>query len=200
MRFFREYGMRLFWNLLGSAVLAFGIYNIHSVSGITEGGAVGLTLLLQHCFSFSPAVTNIVITGICYFIGWKTFGRDFLICSAAAVGGFSAFYGLFSLFPPVYPAIGELPLAAAVSGALFVGVGVGLCVRAGGAPTGDDALAMSLSRRTKLPIQRVYLISDLTVLLLSLSYIPLQRIIWSLLTVCLSGQVIGWISRKRNAP
>jgi len=199
MTFFRRYGTRLLWNLLGSGILAFGIYNIHSLSGITEGGAIGLTLLLQHWFSLSPAVTNAVITAICYFIGWKTFGRDFLLCSAAAVGGFSLFYALFSLFPPLFPSIGEYPLLAAVAGACFVGAGVGICVRWGGAPTGDDALAMSISRRTGISIQWVYLISDLTVLLLSLSYIPLSRILWSLLTVCLSGQMIGLISRKSAA-
>ena len=40
-------------------------------------------------------------------------------------------------------------------------------------------------------IQWIYLASDMTVLLLSLSYIPLRRILYSLLTVILSGQIIG---------
>ena len=65
----------------------------------------------------------------------------------------------------------------------------------GGATSGDDALAMSLSRLLRLPIQRIYLASDLIVLALSLSYIPLRRIGYSLLTVILSGQIIGWIQK-----
>ena len=32
--------------LLGSVILAFGLYHVHSVSSVTEGGALGLTLLL----------------------------------------------------------------------------------------------------------------------------------------------------------
>ena len=78
---------------------------------------------------------------------------------------------------------------------MFVGVGVGLCVRAGGAPGGDDALSMSLEHVTHLPIQWIYLISDLIVLRLSLTYIPLRRILYSLLTVILSGQLIGIVQR-----
>ena len=78
---------------------------------------------------------------------------------------------------------------------LFIGIGAGLCVRAGGATCGDDALAMSLTHATKIPIQWIYLISDLTVLLLSLSYIPVYRIVCSLITVVLSGQIIGWIQK-----
>jgi hypothetical protein len=50
---------------------------------------------------------------------------------------------------------------------------------------------MGLSRILKTRIQWIYLASDLTVLLLSLSYIPLRRILYSLLTVVLSGQLIG---------
>ena len=88
-----------------------------------------------------------------------------------------------------------MPLPAALLGAVFVGVGVGLCVRAGGAPTGDDALAMSLSSRLHVPIERIYLISDMTVLGLSLSYLPPQRIAWSVLTVTLSSRIIGLIQR-----
>ena len=102
----------------------------------------------------------------------------------------------------MYPAIGEHPLAAAVLGAVFVGLGVGLCVRSGGAPGGDDALAMSLGKLTKLPLQWIYLASDLAVLLLSLSYIPLGRIAYSLLTVIISGQLIGLVAggEKQEPP
>ena len=47
---------------------------------------------------------------------------------------------------------------------------------------------MSLAYLTKNPIERFYLVFDLVVLTLSLSYIPLGRIGYSLLTVALSGQ------------
>ena len=89
-----------------------------------------------------------------------------------------------------------MPLAASIVGSIFVGVGCGVCVRIGGAPSGDDALAMSLSRLTRIPIQWVYLSTDLLVLGLSLSYIPVSKIAYSLLTVILSGQIIGLFQRK----
>ena len=115
--------------------------------------------------------------------------------SAAAGGGFSLFYAIFEQFPPLFPSIAQHPLLASVTGAIFVGVGVGLCVLAGGAPSGDDALAMSLSHRTRLTLPWIYLMSDLSVLALSLTYIPISRIVYSLLTVVLSGQMIGWMQK-----
>lgn len=54
---------------------------------------------------------------------------------------------------------------------------------------------MSVSHLTGWSIERVYLLSDLIVLLLSLSYIPVRRIGFSLLTVILSGQIIGLIQK-----
>lgn len=183
-------------NALGGAVLAFGLYNVHSVSGVTEGGALGLALLFDHWLRISPALTNLIISVVCYAMGFAAFGKSFLVYSGAAAGSFSLSYAVLERFPRVFPGIAEMPLAAAVIGALFVGAGAGLCVGYGGAPNADDALAMSLSKRLKVSVQRVYLVSDITVLLLSLSYIPLKRIAWSLLTVFLSGQLIGIISKK----
>ena len=43
----------------------------------------------------------------------------------------------------------------------------------------------------------MYLVEDLIVLTLSLSYIPLRRIAYSLLTVILSGQLIGLVGKEK---
>lgn len=188
-------------SILGSAILAFGLYQIHSFSGVTEGGVLGMTLLLHHWPGISPAISGLVMNLACYIMGWRLLGREFILYSVISGGSFSAFYALFEQFPPLWPKLAQYPLLAAVFGALFVGVGVGLAVRAGGAPGGDDALAMSVSHVTHWNIQWVYLMSDLIVLGLSISYIPLRRLGYSLLTVILSGQLIGWIQRVgKRAP
>lgn len=184
--------------LLGSAILAFGMYNIHAQSDITEGGILGLGLLIKHCFGVSPALSTAVMSALCYIIGISVLGREFVLMSAVSGAGYSAAYLICECFPPLFPQIARYPLAAAVLGALFVGVGCGLCVRAGGAPSGDDALAMALSSLLKIGIQWVYLAGDVVVLALSLSYIPLSRIVWSLLTVIISGQLVGLIANKRQ--
>ena len=190
-----SFGKKTSLAVLGSGILAFGLYNVHSISGVTEGGALGLTLLAEHWLGISPAWSALIINLCCYALGVQTLGRAFLFWSAVSGGSFSVFYAIFEQFPRLFPQIARMPPAAALLGALFVGTGVGLCVRAGGAPTGDDALAMSLSSRFRVPIERIYLISDLTVLTLSLSYLPPARIAWSLLTVVLSGKLIGIIQR-----
>ena len=181
--------------LLGSAILAFGLYHVHALSGVTEGGVLGMTLFLNHWLRLSPAVTGLIMNAACYLMGWKLLGKEFIAYSIVAGGGFSIFYAVVEQFDPLWPQLAEHPLLAAVLGALFVGVGVGLSVRAGGAPGGDDALAMSISNLTHWNIQWAYLISDLVVLALSITYIDLERLGCSLLTVVLSGQIIGLVQR-----
>ena len=187
--------------LLGSLIQAFGIYNIHALSQVTEGGTLGLTLLIHHWLGLSPAVSSLILNGICFGLGLKILGKSFIAYSALSILSYSAGYAVCEFFPPLWPQIAGMPLAAALAGALFIGIGAGLCVRAGGATSGDDALAMSIHHLTGLGVEKFYLVSDLTVLLLSLSYIPFRRIAYSLLTVILSGQIIGWIQKlPRNDP
>lgn len=182
---------------VSSAFQAFAIYNVHALADITEGGAIGATLLLEYWLGISPAISSFVINGSCFLLGWKILGREFIVSSLIAVCGYSVGYGICEQFPPLWPALAEFPLAAALLGAALLGLGAGLTVRAGAATTGDDALAMSLHHITGIPIQKLYLISDLTVLLLSLSYIPMRKIAYSLLTVVLSGQIIGRMQKER---
>ena len=199
-RAMREHTVPLLVLLLGCAIQAFGLYHVHSFSGVTEGGVLGATLLLWHHFGITPAITSFVMNTLCYLLGWRMLGRRFIVYSLISCAGFSLFYALFEeiglIFPSViYVYLIELPWTAAVIGAVFIGVGAGLCIRVGGAPSGDDALAMTLSHVTGVEIQWIYLASDLLVLGLSVTYLSWERLFWSLLSVVLSGQIIGWVQK-----
>ena len=51
-----------------------------------------------------------------------------------------------------------------------------------------------IAKITGWRISRAYLFTDLTVLVLSLSYIPVRRIIYSLVTVMISSYLIDFIT------
>ena len=55
------------------------------------------------------------------------------------------------------------------------------------------ALALVIHKLTGWKLSRAYLFTDLTVLLASLSYIPVRRIAFSLVTVTVSSLLIDWV-------
>ena len=63
--------------LLGSAILAFGLYNIHSVSNVTEGGILGLTLLLEYWLGIFTIGFGFCTDGIMLFLGMEIAGETF---------------------------------------------------------------------------------------------------------------------------
>ena len=191
----------LVYILLGAFILAFGMYNIHSRTIITEGGIWGIELLLDHWFGLSPAVTAPFLDGTCYLLGVVFLGKEFILKSLVGTLSYSAFYAVLEQFPPLLPDLNQVPLAAAIIGAIFVGIGAGIVVRQGGACAGDDALALAISKKLKCKISTAYLSTDMTVLLLSLSYIPFRQIFYSLITVLLSGWIIEKVQNfKKKQP
>ncbi|SHK98578.1 Uncharacterised 5xTM membrane BCR, YitT family COG1284 [Anaerocolumna jejuensis DSM 15929] len=192
--------------LLGTAISSFGIYNIHRQTHITEGGVLGLILLLNNWTGISPSLLTPLLDILCYALAFRYLGKDFIKVSLISTLSLAGFFKLWEQFPPVLPDLSAYPLAAAIAGGLFVGIGVGLIIRQGASSGGDDALALIISKLAHCRISWVYLATDITVLLLSLSYIPLGRIAYSLVTVTISSlliervQMMGAGSKAKKAP
>lgn len=199
-RVFNECGQiftlkRILCILLGTAICSFGIYNIHRQTGVTEGGVLGMIVLLNYWFDISPSVLSVSLDLLCYVLAFRRLGVRFLILSGVSSLSLSVFFRIWESFPPMLPNFYDKPLVAAILGALFIGIGVGVVIRNGGSCSGDDALALFISNISGWRISHAYMITDFTVLALSLSYIPFRRIFYSLITVTLSSYIIDLIQR-----
>lgn len=184
---------RVLFLMLGAMIFSFGIHNIHQRTNITEGGVIGLMLLIEHWLQISPAYITPVLDVLCYIAAIKFLGLGFIKLSLISTGFISLFYKIWEQFPFMLPDLSFHPLVAAILGGTFVGVGIGIILRQGGSGGGDDALALILSKIFHCKLSRCYLFTDVTVLLLSLSYIPLERILYSLVTVTISSNLIDWV-------
>lgn len=178
-------------------ICSFGIHNIHQRTNITEGGIIGLMLLVEHWLNISPAYITPVLDIACYVLAYKYLGGIFIKISVISTLCVSGFYKFWELFPPMLPDLSDHPLPAAVCGGIFVGIGVGLIIRQGGSSGGDDALALIISHTLHWRLSRAYLFADVTVLLLSLTYIPVLRIIFSLITVTISSYLVDFVKEYK---
>lgn len=193
MRFTKDTLRRVLVILLGAAICSFGVHNIHHRVSITEGGVMGLMLLLNNWFGISLSGLTPVLDLACYALAFKYLGKDFIKWSAFATISVSAFYKLWESLPFLLPDLSQHLLLSAVLGGMFVGIGVGLIVRQGGSSGGDDALALTISKVSGWRLSRSYLFTDITVLILSMTYIPLRNIGFSLITVTISSMLIDYV-------
>ena len=80
--------------MLGTAILSFGIHNIHQRAAITEGGVIGLVLLLNHWLGIPASIASPLLDFICYALAFKFLGLDFILTAAVASVSLAGFYRL----------------------------------------------------------------------------------------------------------
>ena len=179
--------------IIGATILSFGSYNFNYQNNITEGGVLGLLLLMQHVFNISPSITSVVIDFSLFAIGSKFFGKKFLLYSILSTVTFSTTYKIWENIGFLVPSFTNDMLIGSILAGISVGIGVGLVVRGGGASGGDDVIALLGNKFLKLKVNHVYLITDATVLLMSLIYLDINQIFYSMIAVTISGKIISII-------
>ena len=188
---FKKYIKNLLLILLGSCILAFGSFNFNYQNNVTEGGVLGLLLLIKNVFDISPSVTALIIDLSLFALGAKFFGKQFLGLSIFASLSFSIWYKVWESIGFIVPNLTDNMLLASILAGMGVGVGIGIVVRAGGAAGGDDVIALVGEKLTPFKINHVYMITDFIVLILSLSYLSFKQIFFSLIAVTISGKIIS---------
>ena len=184
--------------IIGSAIVAYGIYNIHSRCDIAEGGELGVELLIYNLLNISPAIVSLIIDVTSYIIGSKIYGRKFLLNAIIGTISYSFFYFVFEITPSIFPDLSNQLLLASIIGGMFVGIGCGMVIYNGGACGGGDAIALIVSKILRIPVSLSYFLLDVLIIVASLSYISFDKITYSLLTAIISSILIGYISRMEK--
>lgn len=182
--------------VVGSIILAFGLYYFNYRYEIGEGGVIGLLLLIKNVFHIPVPVVSIIIDFSLFIVGIKYFGKTFLLKATLATICFASSYACFEQFPNLVPTINHISVVIILAG-LFVGVGVGLIVLAGGASGGDDVIALILNKKFNIKLWQTYLALDFIVIALSLSYLSVYHVLLSICAFMLSGRIIYIIHSKK---
>ncbi|MFS0558003.1 YitT family protein [Brevibacillus sp. 179-C9.3 HS] len=184
----KRYSMILF----GACLLAFAYYHINFQNHLSEGGFVGLGLLAKYAFDLSPAMVMLLLDIPLFLVAWLVRGRQFIWDTIFASLAFTGFYDLFERFSPIVMDMSRMmPLASVLSGVL-TGLGTGLVLRYGAATGGDDIFSLLISKYTGLSIGTVFLLLDVIVLCMSFWFVPMKEMIYTIMAVVISSQVITW--------
>src|SRR5690606_6670914 len=189
--------------LFGTAVYAFGLNYFIVPNQLMEGGITGIALLVNYAFGVRPSVMTVLINLPLFIAGWRVLGRRGMAYTIFGTASLSAFLWVMEtavargwLAP--FHAGQDLMLAALYAG-VTLGAGLGIVFRFGGTTGGIDIVARILNKIGGWSLGQIILAIDAAILLASLIYLPKEKILYTLVSVFISTQVIDFIQEGAYA-
>lgn len=175
--------------IIGACLYAFGLVTFNIANDLAEGGVTGLTLILHALFQINPAYSTLFINIPLIFIGGKILGKHAFYYTMIGTFALSAFLWIWQQFPVTINLDHDLLIASLLAG-LTGGIGSGFIYRVGGTTGGSDVIARILEKKSGISMGRSLLIFDCFVLLLSLTYLDVKRMMYTLIVSFVFSRVI----------
>ena len=166
--------------MVGTSIYAFGLVYLNIANHLAEGGVSGITLILRALFGIDPAYSTLLINIPLILIGGKILGKRSLAYTVLGTVSLSAFLWIWQRVPLQINLQHDLLIVSLLAG-LIAGTGSGLVYRMGGTTGGSDIIARILEKNYGISMGRSLLVLDVIVLLASLTYIDLKRMMYTLI-------------------
>ena len=181
--------------VLGCAVFSFGFDVFLEPNGLNAGGISGIAMLITHVTGFGTVgALSAMINLPLFFFGGRKIGLKFFVGSILGTIFLSVFLDLFLLIP----VIETEPLLGCLYGGIICGVGLGIVFMSGASTGGMDIVVRLLKQKYRhLNIGTISIALDFIVAALTaLVYGDIANMLYILITVFLSGQVVDAVVYK----
>ena len=177
---------------VGTALYAFGFVTVNIADRLAEGGIAGITLLLKFLVGVNPAFSTILINIPLLIIGYRYLGKRSLIYTIYGTLALSFWIWLWQLLPVSLNVHHDLFIAAILAG-IIGGFGLGLVYRFNGTTGGTDIIARIFEKKKGTPMGQSLFALDVCVLVASLTYIDLRRMMYTLVCSFVFSRVVNFI-------
>ncbi|WP_243290752.1 YitT family protein [Bacillus sp. FJAT-47783] len=182
--------------IVGSLIFALGINYFAIPNKLSEGGVIGITVVLHYLFDWSPGLVNFILNGILMLVGYRYLDKKTMYYTLLCVIFSSGFLYLTKDFGnPIHV---DTLLAALYAG-IFVGIGLGLIFRAGGTSGGSSILAQMAKEYLGWSIAKGIFVFDLMVIGGSLFVIGQEKAMYTLVAVFVGVKVMDFILQGLDA-
>ncbi|EGG32171.1 YitT family protein [Paenibacillus sp. HGF5] len=189
--------------IAGSAIYAFGLLYFIIPNELMEGGVTGITVLLNYAFNISPSLSTMALNIPLFLVGMKILGKRQSVYTGLGIASLTLFLWLFELLIDrgyVVPFHTEHDyILAALYAGVTLGAGLGIVFRFGGTTGGSDIIARIINRKFGFSMGQIILSLDILIIGLSLFFIPLERILYTLVAVFIASKVIDFIQEGAYA-
>jgi len=174
--------------IVGGLLYSIGLNAFIAGNGLAEGGFIGLALVLYYKLHILTGITYFVINLPVLYLGWRFFGKGFIIKTIVGVLAVSIFTVLTTHFAqPVHDR-----LLAALYGGVICGGGLGIIFRSGGTTGGVDILARIARHFWGYSMGRLLFASDVVVIALVALVLGKETAMYSLVALFVGSRVIDY--------
>lgn len=174
--------------LIGILVCGFALKGFLIPNGLLDGGVTGVSLLVHEIYHINVAWTIILINIPFIIAGAYHVNRLFAIKTLVCIVAL----GACILFLH-YPVITQDKLLACLFGGFFLGIGIGLAMRAGCAIDGIEVLAVYTLKRSSLTISEIILGLNVIIFLIAAIQLGLETSLYSMLTYYVASRTIDYV-------
>ncbi|GBF72795.1 membrane protein [Paenibacillus sp. 598K] len=189
--------------ICGTAVYAFGLHVFILPNQLMEGGVTGISLLLNYAFGWRLSLSTLLLNlplfalGI-YALGWRQ--MIYTIIGVLSLSGSLAVmeHGIAAGWLATFATSTDYMLASLYAG-VTIGLGLGIVFRFGGTTGGADIIARIVSARLGWSMGQIILVLDTLIISLSLLYIPMEKVLYTLVAVFIGSKLIDYVQEGAYA-
>lgn len=173
---------------LGVVMAAIGLKGFLLPNQFLDGGAMGVSLLLEILSGFDLSVLIVLVNLPFIILGGRQISWPFAVKSSIAIFALATLVHLLH-FPPFTAD----KLLIAVFGGFFLGAGIGFSIRGGAVIDGTEVLAISVSRRASLTVGDFIALFNVLLFCVAALIVSLETAMYSMLTYIAASKTVDFI-------
>jgi len=174
--------------LLGVFSAAFGLEGFLLKNHFIDGGATGVSLLINGISGCSLSLIIMVVNLPFIIMGYNQLGKLFAIKTSLAIASLAMVLYLFD-----FPIVTNDKLLVAVFGGFFLGAGIGLSVRGGAVIDGTEVLAIYLSRKLGTTIGDIVMSINIIIFSAAAYLLSVETALYSMITYLAVSRTLDFI-------
>jgi uncharacterized membrane-anchored protein YitT (DUF2179 family) len=172
---------------IGAIIAAFGLDMFLVPNAILDGGVIGLSIIAAELTNISMSIFLILFNLPFLYIGYKRMGLKFTLRTLYGVIILSGATAYLHHFEPVTDDL----FLATIIGAVILGTGVGLVIRAGGALDGTEIIAILVSKKRTVSVGQIVMVMNLFIFVLAaLLVFSWETAMYSIITYFIAFKMI----------
>lgn len=178
----------LFLIAAGIVSATIGLKGFLLPNGFLDGGATGISLLLNLKTGIDVSVFIMLVNLPLIFIGWRQVSKSFALKTFFAIAAFAVVIHFYSM-----PLITDDKLLISVFGGFFLGAGIGLAMRGGCVIDGTEVLAVFVNRHTSLSVGDFIALFNIVLFATAAFLVSIETALYSMLTYITASKTIDFV-------